>query len=294
MEEQAINQGEQGFHQQGGYTNQQGGYTNQQPTNQQGYNPDWRANLAPELQNSMQKFTDPESLARAYTGLQDLVSKKTNSFSPQDWERYAAVVSEMQGVPVSADQYQIDTTPLSEDRINTFTNEDMEAFKEISHAMGLNAQQAQGLYGVLNEMGNHIMAEQENHAVEYARSNMEELERDWGNASDSKLRAIDNCVNRILPQITGVSADRIKEEVYNSGACNSALLMKIFAAVGELGMESSSYGYNNIAPMDASMRLSQLRSDPDWVNALINKHHPRHGQAQEEHKTLLNLKNGGY
>lgn len=283
MEQDVIQEYEQGYPQQ------------EEQYQQQGYdNQDWRANLAPELQNSMQKFNDPESLARAYTGLQGLVGKKTEHFSPQDWQNYASVVSEMQGIPMSPDQYQIDTTPISEDRINTFTNEDMEALREMSHSLGLNPQQAQGIYTVLNEIGNHVMAEQENYASEYAANNLNELAETWGNAYEGKLRAVDNCVNNILPQITGISADRLKQEISDCGGQYSATLMNIFAAIGQLGMEGSSYGYNNVAPMDANMRLSQLRSDPDWTNALINKHHPNHQQAVEEHRTLLHLKNGEY
>jgi hypothetical protein len=69
MEEQVMNQGEQVVQPGGGYPSQQSGYPSQQGYSSQ---PDWRAGLAPELQSSMQKFNDPESLARAYTGLQDI------------------------------------------------------------------------------------------------------------------------------------------------------------------------------------------------------------------------------
>jgi hypothetical protein len=274
-----------------GYAPQQdyeGGYA------PQGGQQDWRANLPPDLQNSMQRFNSPEGLAKAYHEAMGLISKKVDSFSQQDWNTYANMRAETTGIPPSPDYYQIDMAPLREGSINTFSQDDVESLKEISHEMGLNNQQTQQLYGVLNELGNEILQHNEDYAQHYTVNNMNELAQDWGNACETKLRAVSNCVENILPQITGVSAERIKDEIMESGAHNSALLMKIFAALGELSSESSSYGYNNIAPMDAGMRLSQLKSDPEWSNAVVNKFHPMHRQAREELATLTRMKNGEY
>jgi hypothetical protein len=255
---------------------------------------DWRANLPPDLQNSMQKFNNPESLAKAYHEVMGLIGKKVDNFAQQDWQRYANIQYELNGIPPSPDQYQINATPLREGSINTFTQEDMQALKEISHNMGLNSQQSQQLYGVLNELGNEILNSQQTMEYQYTIENANELERDWGNAYESKLRAISNCIENLLPRITGVSAQRIKDEIVQSGAQSSALLMKIFASLGELCMEGSSYGYGNVAPMDAGMRLAQLKSDPEWSAAVANKFHPRHRQAREELSTLTRMKNGEY
>jgi hypothetical protein len=255
---------------------------------------DWRANLPPDLQNSMQRFNSPESLAKAYHEAMGLIGKKVDSFSQQDWQTYANIQSQVNGIPVSPDQYQIDASPLREGSINTFSNEDLQALKEIAHGMGLNSQQSQQLYGVLNELGNEIMGAQQMGEEQYAVTNLNELAQDWGNAYETKLRAVSNCVENLLPQITGVSAQRIKDEIMESGAYNSALLMKIFAAIGELNMEGSSYGYGNVAPVDAGMRLAQLKSDPEWSSAVANKFHPMHQQAREELATLTRMKNGEY
>jgi hypothetical protein len=255
---------------------------------------DWRANLPPDLQTSMQRFNNPESLANAYNEAMGLIGKKVENFSQRDWENYSRIRSQVDGIPMRPDQYQINLTPLNEGSINTFSPEDLEELKGLSHRMGLNGQQTQQLYGVLNELGNNFINSQEAAEKSYTTNNLNELAQDWGNAWQTKLRAVSNCVENLLPRITGVSADRIKREMTESGACNSALLMKVFAAMGELGLEGSSPGYGNIAPMDAGMRLSQLKSDPEWAGAIANKFHPMHQRAREELHALTTVKNGEY
>jgi hypothetical protein len=273
----------------GSYAN---GSYGQETESQYNNTQDWRASLAPELQGVVQKFNSPESLAKAYADAQNLISKKVGEFSQQDWQSYAAIQEQLMGVPSSLDGYAIDTAPIAEGKINTFQGEDLEALKEMSHALGLNNQQAQGLYTVLNEMGNQIMQAQEAGSQEYAVSNYNELAQDWGNAYEGKLQAISNCVEHILPSITGVSSERIKQEVYQSGACNSALLMKIFSAIGELGSEGRSAGYNNLAPMDANMRLEHLKSDPNTAAIMADKLHPMHQQVKNEFRALTQIKYG--
>jgi len=258
-----------------------------QPVNQ-----DWRSNISPELQNTASRFNSPESLVKAYRDAQGLIGKKVGEYSQQDWQSYAAIQEQINNIPSSSDRYNFDLSPLSEDSENTFSNEDIAALKEVSHALGLNSDQAQGLYNVLNEVNNQAAASQEEASMEYASYNLSELARDWGEAYETKLQSISNCVENILPQITGVSAERIKEEISQSGMQYSSLLMNMFAAIGELGSEGRSSGYNNIAPMDANMRLEHLKSDPNFANIMANRWDPRHNQVKEEYRSLLAIKNG--
>ena len=269
----------------------------QQAYDQQGYdqqyygNQDWRANISPELQGLVNRFDSPESLVRAYREAQGLISKRTSEFSQQDWQSYAMMQQQLMGIPASYDGYNINTEPLSEDRFNTFTKEDTQALKEISHALGLTNDQAQGFYTVLNEMGNQLADENEQAVEEYVVTNINELDHDWGEACDTKLQAVSNCVENILPALTGISSDRIKQEVVASGIENSAMLMKIFAAIGELGSEGRSMGYNNLAPMDASMRLEHMKADRETASIMANRMHPMHNQVKREFRALLEMKN---
>ncbi len=58
----------------------------------------------------------------------------------------------------------------------------------------------------------------------------------------------------------GLSANQIKQEL--DGVWMSPPLMNLLATIGELSMDSGSRGYNNLTPMDASLRLEQMKADP--------------------------------
>lgn len=253
---------------------------------------DWRANLPPELQGPMQRFNNPEALAKAYMDANSLVSRKVGEFSQQDWERYAAIQEINSGIPSSPDKYEIDQTQ-NEGKYDTFTEEDTEALKEVSHAMGLNKDQSQQLYNVMNEIGNRILEQTQDAADLRTQTSLQELERDWGNAYQSKLNAADVCIEQILPKLIGVSSDAVREEMSNLGFQSSAVMMKMLAALGELCSEGSSAGYNNISPMDAAMRFDHLKNDPRTAEIMTNPRHPAYNQVREEFRTLSEIVHGG-
>lgn len=269
-------------------------YTQQQTYNEQnprGEELDWRYNLPPELQKTMQRFNSPETLAKAYTDALGLISKKVSDYSEQDWQNFASIQSQFSDIPLEPQGYEIHPIEDSEEKINTFTDEDVEDLKQIAHQMGLNRTQSQQLYNVINEVGNRIIMTQAAQAQEVDHSNLTELSNDWGKATEVKIRAVNNCINNILPTVTGVSADRIKEEIANNGLQHNAILNKIFAAIGELTMESSSRGYHNIAPMDAAQKLDQMKSSPDVFKIMSNPRHPMYNQTVRDFRMFSKIKN---
>jgi hypothetical protein len=251
---------------------------------------DWRANFSPDLQGEAKNFKTAEEALKAYINARQMIGKKVEEYSAKDWENYSQMRAQLEGIPSSPEDYKIDMDPKN-DRQNTFTPEDIKAFKTMAHTMGLNEKQSQQLYDFMNEMGNQVLNNDSQSQQEYIISNYNELAKDWGNAWEWKVKAISNCVENILPQVTGLSSERIKKEIFDSGAYNNAILMKIFSAMGELRMDGASTGYGNLAPMDAQMRLDQKRSDPDWRNAIANQFHPMHQEASQELHNLIRMKN---
>lgn len=252
---------------------------------------DWRANLSPDLQGPMQRFNNPEALAKAYMDAQNLVSRKVGEFSQEDWQKYSAIQEMNSGIPQSSDGYNIDTAP-TEDRYNTFTEDDVEVLKEVSHAMGLNKDQAQQFYNVVNELGNRIIEQHEEVADYRTQTSLQELDRDWGNAYETKLNAANICIEHILPKLTGVSSEAIREEMSNLGFQSSAIMMKTLAALGELCFEKGSAGYNNVSPMDIAMKFDHLKNDPRTAEIMTNPRHPAYNQIREEFRTLSSMVHG--
>ncbi len=72
-------------------------------------------------------------------------------------------------------------------------------------------------------------------------------------------------------------------------------LMNLLATIEELSMDSDSRGYNNLTPIDASLRLEQMKADPETQRILTNPHDPRCKSVQSEFISLIAMKNGeGY
>ncbi len=252
---------------------------------------DWRANLSPDLQSVMQRFNNPEDLAKAYMDAHGLVSKKVGDFSQEDWQKYSAMQEMNSNIPQTVDGYDIDFSQ-EEGRYNTFTEEDVSALKEVSHAMGLNKTQAQQLYNVMNEVGNRII-EQHGEAADYkTQTSLQELDRDWGNAYQSKLDAANVCIEHILPKLTGVSSEAIREEMSNLGFEGSSIMLKALAALGELGYEGGGTGYNNVSPMDAAMRFDHFKNDPRTAEIMTNPRHPQYQQVRDEFRALSSMVHG--
>lgn len=242
---------------------------------------DWRANLPSEYQQTASKFNSPEALLKAYIGAESLIGKKVSDFSQYDWQTYSAMMQQHTGIPADVTGYDIRT----DNQINSLSDEEVTNIKYVAHDLQLNNEQAQKLYDYCNEM----TARQDETMVNQAVDGFQTLAQMWGNAYQSKLQAVDTCVNSLLPQLTGLTADQIKEEL--DGVWMSPPLLNLLATIGELSMDSGSRGYNNITPMDASVRLEQLKSDPETQKILTNPHDPRYKSVQAELRSLIAMKN---
>ena len=252
---------------------------------------DWRANLSPELQPVVQRYNDLEGFVRAFRDTQSFVGKKVNDFSTQDWQTYNAMMSQVNDVPVSPHEYQIDTIPINGEAA-VLAEEDTAVIKELSHSLGLNTQQAQAFHDALNTVTGRIMDVQQQYVQDKYDRCMENLYGAWGNAFEGKINAINNAITNILQNLIGNDSESIRDELFDAGIYNSPTLMKTLSAIGELTMDSTSRGYNNIAPMDAQSRYSNMRSDPDFMRARIDPHHPMHQQVKQEFAAMCEAANG--
>ena len=257
---------------------QSNGYEAQQDTTA---TPDWRSNLPPEMQQAAARFNSPEALLKAYIGAESLIGKKVSDFAQQDYQTYASIMQQVTGIPADASGYNIE---MSQHESCALTEDDIADVKEISSRLGLNNDQAQALADTMNAYGNACMEDQ----INQCNQSFQELANMWGNAADTKLAAIDRCVNSVLPQLMGVPSSTVKELL--QGSWTSPAIMNALANLGELSMDSGSTGYNNLSPTDASIRLEQMKSDPNVTQILMNPTHPRHAELKQEFRTLLSLK----
>lgn len=248
---------------------------------QQSQQPDWRANLPQELQQAAARFHSPEAVLKAYMGAESLIGKKVSEYSQQDYQTYASMMQQATGIPQDASGYNIE---MSHHESCALSDDDISDLKEVSARMGLTNDQAQALVDTVNSYGNACIEDQ----INQCSQSFQELANMWGNAYESKLESINRCVNSVLPQLMGVPASTVQELL--QGSWKSPAIMNALANLGELSMDSGSTGYNNLSPTDASIRLEQMKSDPDVTQILMNPTHPRHAELKQEFRTLLSLK----
>lgn len=251
---------------------------------------DWRAALPPELQPAVSKYNNMEGFVKAYMDLQGIVGKKVSDFSKQDFQAYNQIMSEASGVPVSPDAYNIDPMPLNSSE-SVLLEEDTAAIKEIAHALRLNNDQAQALHDAFNAVSEGLISVIQQQKQQKYEGCLQELAGAWGNAYEGKLQAVDNAMVNVLPNLLGMDAEAIRNDLGEAGVYNSPALMKTLAAIGELTSDSASRGYNHIAPMDAQTRYGHLRNDPDFMRARIDPHHPLHEQVKQEFSALCQAAN---
>ena len=261
--------------------NEQSNEVNNTENNQN--NQHWSTTLSPEFQQFASKFENPEAMVKSYINAQALVGKKVEDFSKEDYQTYAAMMQQATDIPTDANGYKINAEG---EETNCLSDDELAEIRERAHDLGLTTKQAQELYKMENEDRLNM---QEN-VLNQTKSSYEELAKRWGNAANTKLKAVEHCVHNIFPQLLGCSSEQVVDSL--QGVWNNPLLMEALAKIGELGTDSGNTGYDNLSPSDAALRLEQMKSDPRTFQALSNPMDPRHKEVKQEFRTLLAIKHG--
>lgn len=254
---------------------------------------DWRSSLPEELKNStsLSKFKSVEDLAKSYNSMSDILGKRTADFTEEDWEKFISAQETTRGIPATPEDYYIETKPIAEGLQNTLADNELEYLKGLSYDLGLDKQQAQNLYDGINGALNHILQERQAEAIKNFEEQEDLFKKNWGDALETKKQAVESCLDKFLPEITGKDSQYWAEKIEKLGLDHDFDFCNLLANLGETVSQSQSIGYNNLSPMDASMRLNQIKSDPNLMSIITNKLHPMHKEMSEEFDTLIEIKN---
>lgn len=255
----------------------------------------WYSSLPPELQSEASRFKSLPDLVKGYASARELIGKKVQDFSQQNFETYNAMVSQYGGIPATENNYDIAVYEDSDNMRNLFDENDLSVLKKIAHDNHLTNDQAQNLYDTMNEYLYNAQLEwvdKMNAQMEDVRKQTQEhLSQVWGSEYDNKVQALQTCVNDIIPKLTGYSPEDIANSL--SGIDFNPVLATFLAQIGSIMTEKRSVGYNNVAPVDAKVKLDQIYSDPATREILGNINHPRHRELQNELMSLVRMRDGG-
>lgn len=254
----------------------------------------WLDSLPEDLKQSkvLSKFNGVEDLAKAYDSLSDILGKRVTEFTEEDWAKYVDAQSKHFEIPSTIEDYYIDRPPLEDGSIHALNDTEFGLLKELSFDLGLSKDQAQALYTGANSILNGINQERVQGQTKYLQEQESLFEKNWGNAMEEKQQMMANCLEKFLPDVSGKDTAYWADKITSLGLDHDFDFCNLLAKIGESVSESRSIGYNNLAPMDAEMRLNQMRSDPTIMSIVTNSLHPNHKQLSEEFDYLIRAKLG--
>jgi hypothetical protein len=255
------------------------------------FSDDWKNTIPEELRPIVEKYNSPEHLARAYREAAVAIGKKAESFTDRDWQLFMQANERMNNVPTNPDGYDFESVQLPENNQNLISEDDANELRQFSHYIGLNKEQAQHLYSFLNGLANSSQNVAQESQSAYIAENNKILERDWGKSYKQKMKAVDACLTKIMPQVTGMDPESLKQEITRVGAHHSATFLKMMAAIGEMALENTRAGYNALSPFDARSRLEHMKMDPNIKAVLGNRYHKDYPRLSQEFQTLSRIAN---
>ncbi len=242
----------------------------------------WKDSLSDDIRDdtSLKDIHDVNSLAKGYVHAQGMVGKDKIALpgkygTEEDWNQ---VYSKL-GRPETSDGYEFEyKLPEGDDGSN------LNAFKEVSHKLGLLPQQAQGILQFYDELNAAVVNEAEITLNDNREGVVKDLQKEFGKATDSKIQLAE----RVAKQFAN---PEIFETKLADGTPlgNHPAIIRAFIKIGEAISEDKLQGApqeNIMTPNVAQKEIDALmnKGQPYW-----DKNHPNHQRAVDEVARLMEL-----
>lgn len=223
-------------------------------------------------------------LAKSYVSAAKMVGLDKNALLPiprdDSKEAWDAVYNKL-GRPETPDAYNLDTYKDSADPAV------LKDWAGKLHNLGLNQKQVDGIlgdfFGSSKAAQEAIIAEKEQR---YAQWN-DEITKELGMAKDRKL---DAAVNLIEKNMGEGALDFIAE---HPDVFKDPRMVKFLVAMTDKTGESSVLLANGqttngaLSPADAQQQLAALKSNPEYMKAMLDKAHPQHDYFVSQQNKLF-------
>ena len=224
-----------------------------------------------------------EDLTRQLVNAQSLVGKDKIALPGEDAsEEEVNAFYHALGKPESPEGYEFPDQGLAEGFEPT--DEFNEGIRQAANEANLTKDQAAKLYRAVQNQ----LAQGSQKAME-AKSQMSEqgieaLKGEWGQAFDQN-------VNFARDAVENFGSPELKALLDDSGLGNHPEVVKAFAKVGRTIAEDEikglgSSGSFKMSRAEAQAELDKFHNDPEMMEALTTKHHPKHDEAVNKHMSL--------
>lgn len=268
---------------------------NAQPTETQTQAGTWVNSLSEEYRNhpSIQKFTDPNGLAKSYLSLESMMGQEKipvpkGADDTNAWGMYRKAFN----VPENADGYNIKIEGVEDDKLGSL--------KELFHKHNISQEAAQELTNAHLDGVKDLFAHQDQLRQVAMENATAELKKDWGLKYEENLKTARN----FLEKMAGNEEDyKYFEGVIGNDAKFIKLLSKMGASISEGslgGFETQTGGFVK-TPAEAKAELDAILNDPNdayWAgarnkrdNARYCKEHNLSYVSEEERKARIQYVN---
>jgi hypothetical protein len=251
---------------------------------------DWKEQLPEEIRSepSLESIKDIGSLAKSYVSAQKMIGADKVVIPKEDAppEAWRTVYQKL-GMPENSDGYEFEVPQEWGDT----EKENLKAFKDKAHELGLSKAQAKKLIEWNLEMGGKQQELLESMQAEKVAQAVARLEADWGkkdsatwNDKYSAARAAEEHFAKDIPELKAALAE--------TGAGDHPAVLRLFARLGEGLKEGGLKGFAGMAPEDARSKLDAMMKDPDFQKKLFSDTRSVRQAALDEQARLIAQMNG--
>ena len=243
----------------------------------------WKDALSDDLKSakSMASINSVEDLAKGFVNAQSVIGRRFEDLTPEQRSQYYSD----QGRPQAAEGYELETPEgLQVDPAVS------DWYKNAAFERGLDNETASGLYNDYLQMEAEKVAQEDQLKQIQADNDFKQLKQDFGPAFDERV----TLANRALTEFGG---DEAVQKLAEAGLSNNPTVVKMLANAGMMlaegkFTEGSSTGKFGMTSEEATQKINQLRSDPEFMkhyaNPASSKHKSAAGQLEDLYKIKVN------
>lgn len=237
----------------------------------------WLAGVPEELRNNatIKSFKDLPSALKSFIDTKSKVGDGPIFLPERDapeekWNEFY----QAKGRPKMADDYELPTDGLPEGLV--ITPNDQAEIKKTAFELGLNKVEAAKLYRIYADRIAHAVATNKKAHGEQLASQKEQLQAEWGQAFDSRLKLAQDTIAK-------VGGEDLMRVLTETGAINNARLLSSFGKLGKMFSEDEVRGAGQRANVQMTPQEAQAAFDKygqDNRKILMNAGDANHKQVK--------------
>lgn len=229
---------------------------------------------------SIVKFKDAGELAKGYVNAQRLIGTKRLEAPQQTWtDKEWGALYDAIGRPPTPDKYVAPATVKLPDGVSLDPNK-LNVVRAKFHELGLTEKQGGEILGLYMSSVSDAHTAQEAAKTQAQEKAMADLRGEFGDQLDAKIALGRTAIEKL-------GGDKLRDWLNSSGVGNDPEMVRAMIKLGEMMQTDSSRGGEQGGGFSAEQEtaraeISALKSNKEFMTALLTQHDPGHKGAAEK------------